>query len=379
MEKHLDPRVSRHFEGLEDPRTGNALRHPLLSIVTIAVLAVICGADNWVEIENFGLAKYAWLGQFLALPHGIPSHDTFGRLFAALDADQFELCFRSWMEAIAELFKGQVIAIDGKTVRRSHDRHVGRRAIHMVSAWATANHLVLGQEKTEDHSNEITAIPKLLKAFAIKDCVVTIDAMGCQKKVAKQIIGQGGDYILALKPNQGLLHQRVQKLFSYALTQGKLKHENHGLARTIGKDHGRLEERRCWTLPTAEWRHYLDIKDKWSGLQSVIMVWAKRTLNGQTSTESRYYISSLPPDAELLLHAVRTHWGVENSLHWVLDIAFREDESRVRKGNGQHNLTILRRLALNLLRKADSVKGGIAARRKRAGWDHDYLLKVLCP
>ncbi len=377
MEERLDPRVSRHFEDLEDPRTGNALRHPLLSIVTIAVCAVICGADNWVDVEGFGLAKCDWLSQFLDLPYGIPSHDTFGRLFAALDADQFELCFRSWMQAMAELVSGEVIAIDGKTARRSHDHRVGKRALHMVSAWATANHLVLGQEKTEDHSNEITAIPKLLKALDIKDRVVTIDAMGCQKKVAAQIIDQKGHYILALKENQKHLHRRVKTLFADMLAVGKLSHEGQSLVRTTEKGHGRLEARRCWTLPTAEWRFYLDMEEKWSGLQSVIMVLGERTLNGQTSAETRYYITSLPPDAEPLLNAVRTHWGIENSLHWVLDIAFREDESRVRKGNGQHNLAILRRLALNLLRKADSVKGGIATRRKRAGWDYDYLLKVL--
>ena len=377
MKKHLDPGVSRHFESLEDPREGNALRHPLLSIVTIAICAVICGADNWVDVENFGLSKYAWLRQFLDLPYGIPSHDTFGRVFAALDADQFERCFRSWMNAIAQLFKGQVIAIDGKTARRSHDRHLGKRALHMVSAWSTANHLVLGQVKTEDHSNEIMAIPGLLKMLDIEGCVVTIDAMGCQKKIAGQIIAQGGHYVLALKENQGHLYERVRTLFAPLLTTGESKHMAHDQASTIDKGHGRLEVRQCWAIPASAWSFYLDMKEKWPGLQSVIMVLAERTLAGQTTREVRYYISSLPPVARPLLYAIRTHWGVENSLHWVLDIAFREDESRVRKGNGQQNFTILRRLALNLLHKANTAKGGIAARRKRAGWDHTYLLKAL--
>lgn len=377
MEKNLDPGVFRHFEGLEDPRTGNAQLHPLLSIVTIALCAVICGADGWVDVENFGRAKKAWLRQFLSLPYGIPSHDTFGRLFAALDPDQFEQCFRAWVNAVAKVFRAEVIAIDGKTARRSHDRCLGQRAIHMVSAWATDNRIVLGQVKTADHSNEIVAIPMLLKTLDIKDCVVTIDAMGCQKKVARQIIAQGGDYILALKENQAQLCERVSKLFAPVHQTGDLKYISHDKTETKGKDHGRLERRTCWVIPASEWRFYLDMKDKWAGLQSVIMVTAERTVDGKTSTESRYYISSLPPDAESMLSSVRSHWGVENSLHWVLDMAFREDESRVRKGNGQQNLTILRRLTLNLLRNADTINGGIAARRKRAGWDNDYLLQVL--
>lgn len=377
MEKSLDPGVFRHFESLEDPRTGNALLHPLSSLMTIALCAMVCGADNWVDIQNYGHAKEAWLKQFLDLPHGIPSHDTFGRLFAALDADQFEHCFRSWISAVAKVFKAEVIAIDGKTARRSHDRRLAKRAIHMVSAWAADNRIVLGQVKTEDHSNEIVAIPMLLKTLDIKDCVVTIDAMGCQKKVARQIIAQGGDYILALKENQAQLCERVRELFAPILMTGELKYTFHGHAATQGKDHGRQERRECWVIAASKWRFYLDMKEKWPGLQSVIMVLAERTIDGRTSVEPRYFISSLPPDAEALLSAIRSHWGIENSLHWVLDVAFREDESRVRKGNGQHNLTILRRLTLNLIRKADTVNGGIAARRKRAGWDNKYLRQVL--
>jgi len=376
--KHLDPSVFRHFDCLEDPRTGNALLHPLSSMIAIALCAVISGADSWVDIEDYGHAKRSWLQQILWLPHGIPSHDCFGRVFAALDADQFERCFRSWVDAIARNLKARVIAIDGKTARRSHDRRLGKRAVHMVSAWANEHHIVLGQVKTEDHSNEITAIPMLLKSLDIEGSVVTIDAMGCQKKVAEQILAQGGNYILALKENQPELREKVGELFAPVLLTGELNHHTPS-DRDVqeGKGHGRLERRECWTIPASEWRFYLDMKDKWPGLQSVILVLAQRSLAGETTREPRYYISSLPPDAEALQRTVRAHWGVENGLHWVLDVAFREDESRVRKGNGQQNFSLLRRLALNLLRQAETKHGGIANRRKRAGWDDQFLLHVL--
>jgi len=377
MEKVLDLSLFRYFEELPDPRDGPALRHQLLDVVVIAICAVICGADNWVDVESYGCAQYAWLKEFLQLPHGIPSHDTFGRIFARLDAEQFEHCFHAWMNAAAHLFRGQVIAIDGKTARRSQERMLGKRALHMVSAWATANHVVLGQVKTEDHSNEIVAIPALLNLLDLKDCLVTIDAMGCQRKIAEQILEQGGDYLLALKENQPELYQNARTLFAPALLTGELSHTQYEYTATVEKGHGRLEKRRCWVIPASAWRFYLDIQEKWPGLQSVIMVLGERTLEGTTTVQPRYYISSLPADAERLLDAVRSHWGVENGLHWMLDIAFREDDSRVRKGHGQHNLTILRRLALNLLRKADSVPGGLKARRLRAGWDRAYLLRVL--
>jgi predicted transposase YbfD/YdcC len=377
VEKVLDLSLFRYFEDLEDPRDGPNLRHLLLEVLIIAICAVICGADNWVDVESYGHAQYEWLKQFLELPYGIPSHDTFGRIFARLDPVQFEHCFHAWMNAAAQMFRGQVIAIDGKTARRSHERVLGKRALHMVSAWATANHVVLGQVKTEDHSNEIVAIPELLNMLDIQGCIVTIDAMGCQRKIAEKVLAQGGDYILALKDNQPELHKSVCTLFAPALLTDNLNYTKHDYASTLEKGHGRLEKRRCWVIPASEWRFYLDIQEKWPGLRSVIMIVGERTLDGTTIAEPRYYISSLPCDAERLLDAVRSHWGVENGLHWVLDIAFREDESRVRKGHGQHNLTILRRLALNLLRKADSVPGGIKARRLRAGWDREYLLRVL--
>lgn len=377
MERVLDLRLFRYFDDLRDPRDGPALRHLLVDIVAIAICAVISGADTWVDVESYGRAKYDWLKQFLELPNGIPSHDTFGRVFAILDAVQFERCYHAWMNAATQMFRGQVIAIDGKTARRSHERFLGKRALHMVSAWATANHVVLGQVKTEDHSNEIVAIPELLSMLDIRECIVTIDAMGCQKKIAEQVLAQGGDYILALKENQPDLYKSVSTLFAPALRTGKLRGMKHDYARTLEKGHGRLEKRQCWVIPASQWRFYLDIQGQWPGLQSVIMVLGERTLDGTTVAEPRYYISSLPCDAKRLLQAIRTHWSIENRLHWVLDIAFREDESRVRKGHGQQNLTTLRRMALDLLRQADSVKGGIKARRLRAGWDLQYLLRVL--
>lgn len=377
MERVLDLRLFRYFDDLRDPRDGPALRHLLVDIVAIAICAVISGADTWVDVESYGRAKYDWLRQFLALPNGIPSHDTFGRVFAILDAVQFERCYHAWMNAATQMFRGQVIAIDGKTARRSHERFLGKRALHMVSAWATANHVVLGQVKTEDHSNEIVAIPELLSMLDIRECIVTIDAMGCQKKIAEQVLAQGGDYILALKENQPDLYKSVSTLFAPALRTGNLRGMKHDYARTLEKGHGRLEKRQCWVIPASQWRFYLDIQGQWPGLQSVIMVLGERTLDGTTVAEPRYYISSLPCDAKRLLQAIRTHWSIENRLHWVLDIAFREDESRVRKGHGQQNLTTLRRMALDLLRQADSVKGGIKARRLRAGWDLQYLLRVL--
>jgi len=376
MLQDMRAKITVHFAELDDPRSGPAILHLLIDIVVIALCAVICGADEWVEVEQFGQAKYAWLKGFLELPHGIPSHDTFGRVFARLDAKQFAQSFLSWVRAVAQVTKGQVIAIDGKTLRRSHDRYLGKEAIHMVSAWATANRLVLGQIKVEEKSNEITAIPQLLRLLDISGCLVTIDALGCQKEIAAQIVAQGGDYLLALKDNQSALYQRVQVLFAHAQTPDGQEMPSDE-TQVIGKDHGRLEKRQCYTLSTRDWLFYLDPDGEWSHLQTVIKVVAVRQVNGACSEETRFYISSTPGDARRLQQAVRDHWGVENGLHWVLDIAFREDESRIRKGNGDQNFSLLRRLALNLLRHDHSIKAGVKARRHRAGWDENYLLKVL--
>lgn len=373
MEETLAPSITSFFSVLEDPRPDHTRRHKLIDIMTIAICGVICGADSWVELEQFGKSKEEWLKGFLELPNGIPSHDTFGRVFALLDAQQFRDCFLAWVQAVSAVTRGQVIAIDGKTLRRSHDKSLGKSAIHMVSAWASENRLVLGQTKVAEKSNEITAIPELLALLDISGCIVTIDAMGCQKEIARLIIEDSGDYVLALKENQGQLYREVKELFE---DEGLVASEGD-FHETVNKGHGRLEHRRCWSIADQEYISYLNLKGEWRGLRSVAKVTGERRIGEKVSIESRYYISSLPGGAEQLLRAVREHWGIENSLHWVLDIAFREDESRVRKGHGPENLATMRHMALNLLRRETSSKGGVKARRLRDGWDETYLLKVL--
>jgi predicted transposase YbfD/YdcC len=368
--------LTEHFGSLKDPRTGRMVDHYLLDIVTIAICAVICGADDWVAIEEFGRAKEKWFRTFLKLPNGIPSHDTFGRVFALLNPNQFRHCFLSWIQAISQLSRGEIVAIDGKRLRRSHDGSLGKAAIHMVSAWAAANRLVLGQLKTNEKSNEITAIPELLRVLALKGCIVTIDAMGCQTEIAKLIVDQEADYVLALKGNQGTLHDDVQDLFAYA-RQINFQNIAHDFHETIDKGHGRIEIRRHWTIADPEFITYLDPTGKWAGLQSIGMVEAQRRVGNQITTEIRYYISSLPGDAIEFAQAVRTHWEIENRVHWVLDVAFREDDCRIRKGNGPQNFALLRHIALNLLRHEKSAKCGIKTKRLKAGWNEDYLFKVL--
>jgi predicted transposase YbfD/YdcC len=367
--------ITEHFSNLNDPRQSNK-RHLLFDIVVIAICAAICGADSWVDVELFGKSKYQWLKQFLKLPHDIPSHDTFGRVFALLDAEQFQACFVEWVSAISDVFQGQVVAVDGKTLRRSHDKAIGKQAIQMVSAWAVENRLVLGQVKVDDHSNEITAIPDLLALLDVSGCIVTIDAIGCQKKIARIIVNQEADYVLALKENQGYLHETFQDLFQYPDEMAAIACDHH---KTIDKGHGRIEVRECWATSDPDYLRYINEQlAEWPGLNSLAMVKSERTvIGGETTIKCRYFISSLHSDAKLILHAVRTHWGIENKVHWVLDIAFREDDCRVRKGNGAQNFAVLRRLALNLLKREESLTCGLKAKRKRAGWDHHYLLKVL--
>jgi predicted transposase YbfD/YdcC len=347
-----------------------------LDIVVIGILAVICGADTWVDVALFGRSKESWLKTFLALPNGIPSHDTFGRVFARINPDAFAEGFASWTRALAVLTEGQVIAIDGKSLRRSHDRQRDLAPLHMVSAWATDNHLVLGQQAVADKSNEITAIPLLLEMLDLKGSTVTIDAMGCQRQIAQQICQQSGNYVLALKKNQPKLLKRTQTLFA-PLRQGGRSEVPYDHHCTMEKNGGRMEQRECWSIGMADWRFYLDPDERWEGLQTLVMIHRTRKVNGELQSEWHYYIASLPSDAERLLNAVRTHWDIENGLHWILDIAFDEDQSRLRSDNGQFILSVLRRLALNLLRQDTTTKAGVKARRKRAGWDNDYLISLL--
>ena len=368
--------ITDHFGRLEDPRIERTKLHELLDIVVIAICAIICGADDWTEVELFGNAKLSWLRTFLELPNGIPSHDTFGRVFARLNPEQFQQCFLEWVQAVSAVTGGQVIAIDGKVLRGSCDRVLGKAGIAMVSAWATANHLVLGQVKVDDKSNEITAIPKLLQLLEIAGCIVTIDAIGCQTEIAQAIVDQDADYVLAVKENQGHLYEDVKGLFD-AAQELNFKDVPNDYCKSTDKGHGRLEIRHCWTICDAQLINYLRNRAGWRNLRTIVKVVAERRLNGETSREERYFISSLDSDARRMLRAVRSHWGIENSLHWVLDIAFDEDHQRVRKDNGPANFAVLRHIALNLLKQDKTVKAGIKAKRLKAGWDEPYLLKVL--
>ena len=363
-----------HFAILPDPRVKRTRRHSLQDILTIAICAVICGADSWVDIALFGRSKKKWFRTFLDLPNGIPSHDTFGRVFAALEPAAFESCFQAWISDLAGSTEGKLIAIDGKTIRRSLDTASGKSAIHLVSAWVHENHAVFGQVAVEAKSNEITAIPKLLKMLELKGATVTIDAMGCQKEIAQTILQGGGDYLLALKGNQSSLHDDVRLYFEDALTRD-FQGVPHDLWEQSEKDHGRIEIRRCWTIEDIDW---LIARHDWPGLRSIAMIESRRILNGQETMERRFFISSLPGHvAQRIGRAVRIHWTVENELHWSLDMSFNEDQSRSRVRNAAENLSRLRRMALTLLKQDTASKVGIKAKRLKAGWDEAYLLEIL--
>jgi predicted transposase YbfD/YdcC len=373
MSQNSTATIIEHFSDLDDPRRYNK-RHRLMDIIVIAICAVICGADDWVAVEEFGKDKQKWFEQFLELPHGIPTHDTFRRVFAVLDAEQFQNCFMAWIRAVYKITQGQVVPIDGKKLRRSHDHTLGKDAIHMVSAWALENHLVLGQVKVDDKSNEITAIPQLLELLEITGCIVTIDAIGCQKEISKKIIGKDADYVLALKENQGGLYDDVQELFNYA---EEIEFSDCDYHKTVEKNHGRIEIRECWTISSLEYMVYLRNLSDWANLRTIVMVKRERRLGLKVETEVKYYISSLVSSAQHILNVVRGHWGIENQLHWVLDIAFREDECRLRKGQGAQNFAVLRHIALSLLKQESTCKCGIKTKRLKAGWTLDYLTKVL--
>lgn len=372
------PRITQHFAKMTDPRKGTLRYHKFMDILVIGICAVTCGADDYEAIADFGRAKGEWFQSFLELPNGIPAHDTFWRVFEALNPEQFQHCFLQWMSAVRKLISREVIAVDGKTLRRSYAKEEDKAAIHMVSAWATKNRLVLGQQKVNAKSNEITAIPELLRALDIENCIVTIDAMGCQTAIANLIIEGKGDYLLSLKGNQSNLHDDVVLLFD-DLVDSQFTAYDYDYARTVDKNHGRIEVRHCWTLDYPSLDGSLRGADKWRGLTTLIKVRAERYVGDKHSLEDRYFIASYQNTAAHILQNTREHWHVENSLHWVLDIAFREDESRIRKGNGPQNFAVLRHIALNLLKHNSDSKLGIKNRRLRAGWDNDYLLAVLKP
>ncbi len=362
-----------HFSVIEDPRIDRRKEHLLSDILVISVCAMLCGAEHFVDFEEFGKAKEDFLRTFLELPHGIPSHDTFRRVFALLDPQQFADCFRRWTEGLREAVGAEVVAIDGKTLRRSHDRGKGRAPIHMVSAWARENGLVLGQIKVEDKSNEITAIPELLRALKLAGCIVTIDAMGCQTKIASEICAAQADYVLALKGNQSTLHEEVKSFLEDAQAGGFPKIA-HDFLETSERGHGRVETRRYWITADIDW---LTPRAQWEKLQTVGMVESIREIQGQVTVERRFYIGSIGADAQNFARAVRGHWAIENALHWCLDVSFAEDQSRVRSGYAAENLALLRHMALNILKSESTKKRGIKGKQKAAGWDHSYLLKLL--
>ena len=373
--KSVAANIEEHFGRIQDPRIDRQKLHLLLDILVIAICASICGADKWEDVEAFGKTKKDWFKTFLELPNGIPSHDTFNRVFNLLDPVEFQNSFLGWISAVSRLIKGQVIAIDGKVLRRSHDRGIGKAAIDMVSAWATENHLVLGQVKVDAKSNEITAIPQLLKALDISGCIITIDAMGCQTEIAAEIVKQDADYVLALKGNQGNLAEDVELLFD-DLEKGNYKYYAYDYHKTVNKGHGRIEIRECWTISDIDILCDLRGYKNWRKLKTVSRIRSQRWIGEEKTSEDRYHIASIT-GAKPVLAAVRSHWGVENELHWTLDVAFDEDRSRVRKGYGAENFAVLRHIALNLLKQEKSSKRSIRGKRLLAGWDGKYLLKVL--
>ena len=355
------------FAGLEDPRVERTKAHLLEDIVFISIASVLCGSETWNEMEYFGKCKYEWLKTFLKLPGGIPTHDTFNRFFSALDPNKFEQCFLQWTQSVAHLTQGEIISIDGKAIRGSKDTSK-KSMVHLVSAWASANNVVLGQQKVDGKSNEITAIPQLLEVLVLNGCIITIDAMGCQKEIASGIIDKGADYILALKGNQGTLLQEVEESFRF------IQNTNVSVEHDLG--HGRIEKRTCSVIDDLS---MIDQKDQWDSLRSLIKIESERCNKStlQMEKETRYYISSLAPNAHHLNTCIRAHWGIENSLHWVLDVAFNEDQSRKRAGHAAQNYSVLNRIALNLLKNEKTSKVGVKSKRLKAGWDTKYLSLLL--
>jgi predicted transposase YbfD/YdcC len=372
MTKSPEQSIDSFFGMIEDHRRHNKL-HKLIDVIIIAICGVVAGADTYDQIENFGKKRKKWLSKFLELPYGIPSHDTIGRILERINPNEFQNSFKLWVEAVTERTRGQVVAIDGKTLRRSHDRSNDKKAIHMISAWAASNQIVLGQLKTEEKSNEITAIPHLLKLLDISGCIITIDAMGTQKKIAETIMNCDADYVLAVKENHKALYDDTALLF-----KDRERSESQGIVydeyETVDGDHGRIETRKYVMTSDIDW---LQGKENWAGLKTLGLVESTREVNGEVSHDKRYYISSLECDAEKFANAVRSHWGIENSVHWVLDIAFREDESRVRNGSAPENFAILRHIALNLLKNNKSFKGSFKTKRLNAAMDTEYLEDVV--
>jgi len=362
-----------HFSIICDSRVDRTKDHLLIDILVISVCAMLCGGETFVDMADFGLAKEAWFRTFLKLPNGIASHDTFGRVFAMINPKEFAQCFIHWTQSLRRSLPREIVAIDGKTLRRSHHRKSGRQAIHMVSAWARDNGLVLGQLKTDEKSNEITIIPQLLRSLELAGCIVTLDAMGCQKNIAKEIHEADADYVLALKGNHEVVHEEVKTFLEDAHAQNFKKVE-HDFLETVEKDHGRIETRRYWITEKIDW--FAD-RPKWEALQAVGMVESVRQIDDQTTTERRFYLTSLKADAREFARAVRGHWSIENNLHWILDVCFAEDQCRIRTNYAAQNMAVLRHITLNLLKSDTTKKRGIKSKQKNAAWDNAYLLHLL--
>ncbi len=367
--------VRRSFADVPDPRREHMRLHNLWDIIAITILAVIADADCWVEVAQFGVNKRDWLKTFLELPSGIPSHDTFGRVFALIDPTALQKGFVQWVQALADATQGRVVAIDGKTARRSFDTADGKGPMHMIAAWVDENRLVLGQRACDRKSNEITAIPELIKTLEISGAIVTIDAMGCQKTIAAAIREAGADYVLAVKDNQPTLHDDIREVFTNGL-DNNFADMGHHRYRTEEKGHGRVETRVYDLMPVP--KELAERHGDWKDLRSMGMVFSERQEGDQEPTiETRFFISSLPAKVKTFARAVRSHWGIETSLNWVLDVCFREDDSRLRKGHGQENMALIRRLAVSLLHNENSCKAGVACKRKCAAWNDEYLLQVV--
>lgn len=363
------------FGDMPDPRVEGRCDHILVEILLIAVSAVLCGAESWSEVEEFGHAKENWLRQYLSLPAGIPSHDTFSRVFRLLNADEFQQRFRRWVERHFTIPTGQVIAVDGKTARGSRDEFRGQDAIHLVSAWASESGLLLGQRRVDAKSNEITAVPELLKLLFVKGCIVTVDALNCQKDIAQTVIDQQADYVFALKGNHPQLRQEVVDWFDWAQARN-FQDVKHSFHQTVNKAHGRLEIRRCWAIHDPLAFQSLAHYEGWAGLRSVVMIQRERRSATEQQNETVYYLSSLPADASRLLAATRAHWSVENSFHWTLDVIFAEDASRVRLDDAPENLAVIRHIALNLL-KRHPAQLSLKRKRFRAALDDSFLFELL--
>ena len=359
-----------HFNTLEDPRVDRTKRYPLMELIFLIISATISGCEGWKSIRDFGLLKLDWLRKFLPYENGIPVDDTIARVMRKLNTRQFATCFTRWMQAVTEVTKGDVIAIDGKTLRRSYNTEDEKSAIHMVSAWSTANGVVLGQEKTAEKSNEITAIPELLNSLAIKGCIITIDAMGCQKEIAEQIVKQQGDYLLALKGNQGNLHEEVDSFFRLS-KEANFRNIVHDFYEEIDAGHGRVETRRAYSIDYKKYKKHVPEGMKWKKLTSIVMVETIREGRNFKTEDTRFYISSCEAFAESLLQASRKHWAVENSLHWTLDVTFREDESRIRKQAAPENYAIFRHIALNIIRRDKSIDASVKRKRHMAALNDD--------